>query len=150
MSKPTKYNHLFSPITIGTMKLENRAVMPAMGTGYANMDNTPSDRLVQYLARRAKGGTGLIITEVTAVTQRGKGFPNELGIWSDDFIGPLSRIPQAIHRQGGKAAIQLHHAGRETFKEAAGGLPEAPIGHPQRYPRPALRGDEHRAHPRGD
>ncbi len=130
MSKPTVYNHLFSPITIGTMKLENRAVMPAMGTGYANMDNTPSDRLIQYLARRAKGGTGLIITEVTAVTQRGKGFPNELGIWNDDFIGPLSRIPQAIHRQGGKSAIQLHHAGRETFKEAAGGMPEAPSAIP--------------------
>jgi 2,4-dienoyl-CoA reductase-like NADH-dependent reductase (Old Yellow Enzyme family) len=123
MSNPTKYNHLFSPITIGTMKLENRAVMPAMATGYANMDNTPSDRLVQYLARRAKGGTGLIITEVTAVTPRGKGFPNELGIWSDDFIGPLAKIPQAIHREGGKAAIQLHHAGRETFQEAAHGLP---------------------------
>jgi 2,4-dienoyl-CoA reductase-like NADH-dependent reductase (Old Yellow Enzyme family) len=130
MSKPANYTTLFSPIMIGTMKLENRAVMPAMGTGYANMDNTPSDRLVQYLARRAKGGTGLIITEVTAVTPRGKGFPNELGIWSDDFIGPLSSIPQAIHRHGGKAAIQLHHAGRETFKEAAGGLPEAPSAIP--------------------
>ncbi len=130
MTNPNKYHHLFSPITIGTLKLENRAVMPAMGTAYANMDNTPNDRLVQYLARRAKGGTGLIITEVTAVTPRGKGFPNELGIWNDDFIGPLSRIPQAIHRQGGKAAIQLHHAGRETFKEAAGGLPEAPSAIP--------------------
>ena len=130
MSKPTKYNHLFSPITIGAMKLENRAVMPAMATGYANMDNTPSDRLVQYLARRAKGGTGLIITEVTAVTPRGKGFPNELGIWSDDFISPLAKIPQAIHREGGKAAIQLHHAGRETFQEAAHGLPEAPSAIP--------------------
>ena len=115
MSKPTKYDHLFSPISIGSMRLENRAVMPAMGTAYANMDNTASERLIQYLARRAKGGTGLIITEVTAVTQRGKGFPNELGIWSDDFIGSLTKIPQAIHRYGGKAAIQLHHAGRENI-----------------------------------
>lgn len=112
------------------MRLENRAVMPAMGTAYAGMDNTPGERLVQYLARRARGGTGLIITEVTAVTPRGKGFPNELGIWSDDFIGPLSRIPEAIHREGGKAAIQLHHAGRETFPQAAGGLPEAPSAIP--------------------
>ncbi len=130
MNDKTRFEHLFTPIDIGTMRLENRAVMPAMGTAYANMDNPPSERLVQYLARRAKGGTGLIITEVTAVTPRGKGFPNELGIWSDDFIGPLSKIPEAIHREGGKAAIQLHHAGRETFPQAAGGLPEAPSAIP--------------------
>lgn len=130
MSKHSKYNNLFSPITIGSMTLENRAVMPAMGTAYANTDNTVNERLVQYLARRAKGGTGLIITEVTAVTPRGKGFPNELGIWSDEFIPSLAKIPEAIHREGGKAAIQLHHAGRETFPEAAGGLPEAPSAIP--------------------
>ncbi|MGO9145045.1 MAG: FAD-dependent oxidoreductase [Desulfomonilia bacterium] len=130
MSKHSKYNHLFSPITIGSMTLENRAVMPAMGTAYANMDNTVNERLVQYLARRARGGTGLIITEVTAVTPRGKGFPNELGIWSDEFIPSLAKIPEAIHLEGGKAAIQLHHAGRETFPEAVGGLPEAPSAIP--------------------
>ena len=89
MNKTRKFEHLFSPVTIGTLKLRNRAVMPAMATGYAGMDSTPNDRLVEYLARRARGGTGLIITEVTAVTPRGKGFPNELGIWSDEFIIPL-------------------------------------------------------------
>jgi 2,4-dienoyl-CoA reductase-like NADH-dependent reductase (Old Yellow Enzyme family)/thioredoxin reductase len=126
MSEKKRFDHLFSPITINGMELKNRAVMPAMGTAYAGMDNTPSERLIQYLARRARGGTGLIIVEVTAVTPRGKGFPNELGIWSDAFIPALAKIPEAIHAEGGKVAIQLHHAGRETFPQAAGGLPEAP------------------------
>jgi len=130
MSETNQFDHLFSPITINTLTLKNRAVMPAMGTAYSNTDNTPGERLIQYLARRATGGTGLIITEVTAVTPRGKGFPSELGIWDDSFIGPLSKIPEAIHQEGGKAAIQLHHAGRETFPQAAGGLPEAPSAIP--------------------
>ena len=130
MNKTQKFEHLFSPVTIGTLKLRNRAVMPAMATGYAGMDNTPNERLVEYLARRARGGAGLIITEVTAVTPRGKGFPNELGIWGDEFIAPLSRIPEAVHREGGKIAVQLHHAGRETFQAAAGGIPEAPSAIP--------------------
>jgi 2,4-dienoyl-CoA reductase-like NADH-dependent reductase (Old Yellow Enzyme family) len=130
MNNTTKYEHLFSPVSIGGMSLKNRAVMPAMGTGYANMDNTPGERLVEYLACRARGGAGLIITEVTAVTARGKGFPNELGIWSDEFISPLSKIPEAIHREGCKTAIQLHHAGRETYAAAAGGMPEAPSAIP--------------------
>ena len=125
-----KLEHLFSPVTINGMTLKNRAVMPAMGTGYGNADGTVSDCLVAYLARRAKGGTGLIITEVCAVDPRGKGFPNEIGAWSDAFIPGLSGLTEAIHREGGKIALQLHHAGRETFEQAAGGIPEAPSAIP--------------------
>ena len=121
-----RLEHLFSPITINGMTLKNRAVMPAMGTGYGNADGTVGDRLIAYLARRAGGGTGLIITEVCAVDPRGKGFPNEIGAWSDAFIPGLSRLTAAIHAEGGKIALQLHHAGRETFAAAAGGKPEAP------------------------
>lgn len=112
------------------MELKNRAVMPPMATGYANRDSTVSDRLVSYQARRAQGGTGLIITEVCAVVPRGKGFPNELGIWNDEFISGLAKIPAALHRYGAKAALQLHHAGRETFEAAAGDMPEAPSAIP--------------------
>jgi 2,4-dienoyl-CoA reductase-like NADH-dependent reductase (Old Yellow Enzyme family) len=124
------FPHLFSPITINGMTLKNRAVMPPMGTGYGNADSTVSDRLVAYLARRAQGGTGLIITEICAVDPRGKGFPNEIGAWSDEFIPGLARIPEALHRYGAKTALQLHHAGRETFETVAGAKPEAPSAIP--------------------
>jgi 2,4-dienoyl-CoA reductase-like NADH-dependent reductase (Old Yellow Enzyme family)/NADPH-dependent 2,4-dienoyl-CoA reductase/sulfur reductase-like enzyme len=130
MNKTTEFEHLFSPVSIGTLKLRNRAVMPAMATGYAGMDSKPNERLAEYLACRAREGAGLIITEVTAVTPRGKGFPNELGIWGDEFIIPLTKISEAVHREGGKIAVQLHHAGRETFQAAAGGVPEAPSAIP--------------------
>jgi 2,4-dienoyl-CoA reductase-like NADH-dependent reductase (Old Yellow Enzyme family)/thioredoxin reductase len=125
-----QFPHLFSSVTINGMTLKNRAVMPPMGTGYGNPDSTVSDRLVAYLARRAQGGTGLIITEVCAVDPRGKGFPNEIGIWSDAFIPGLARIPEALHSFGAKAALQLHHAGRETFEDAIGTIPEAPSAIP--------------------
>ena len=118
--------NLFSPIRINTLELKNRAVMPPMGTMYSNEDNTVSDRLVSYLARRARGGTALIMTEICAVDPRGRGFPGEIGVWSDDFIPGLARIPDAIHREGGMAALQLHHAGRETFEYFIGVTPEAP------------------------
>ncbi|MFZ2394908.1 MAG: FAD-dependent oxidoreductase [Smithella sp.] len=125
-----QFPHLFSSVTINGMTLKNRAVMPPMGTGYGNPDSTVSDRLVAYLSRRAQGGTGLIITEVCAVDPRGKGFPNEIGIWSDAFIPGLARIPEALHHFGAKAALQLHHAGRETFEDAIGAIPEAPSAIP--------------------
>jgi 2,4-dienoyl-CoA reductase-like NADH-dependent reductase (Old Yellow Enzyme family)/NADPH-dependent 2,4-dienoyl-CoA reductase/sulfur reductase-like enzyme len=125
-----KLTQLFTPFTINGMTLKNRAVMPPMGTGYGNADSTVSERLVEYLARRARGGTGMIITEVCAVDPRGKGFINEIGAFSDDLIPSLAQIPRALHREGAKAAVQLHHAGRETFKKAAGGIPEAPSAIP--------------------
>ena len=118
-----KLDHLFSPFTLKGMTLKNRAVMPAMGTGYAGPDGTVTDRLLSYLARRAAGGTGMIITEVCAVDTRGKGFPNELGAWSDELVPSLARIPEALHRFGAKAVLQLHHADMVTFPVAAGGMP---------------------------
>ena len=125
-----KYEKLLSPITVNGMTLRSRTVMPAMGTGFGNADSTVSDRLVAYLARRARGGVGLIITEVCAVLPRGKGFGNEIGAWSDDFIPGLAKLADAVHRAGAKIALQLHHAGRETFEMAAGGIPEAPSAIP--------------------
>jgi 2,4-dienoyl-CoA reductase-like NADH-dependent reductase (Old Yellow Enzyme family)/thioredoxin reductase len=117
---------LFSPVTINGLTLKNRAVMPAMGTGYGNPDGTVGERLVQYLARRARGGAGLLVTEVCAVDPRGKGFQREIGAWSDDLLPGLESLADAVHREGGRIALQLHHAGRETFAAAAGGTPEAP------------------------
>jgi len=108
------------------MEVRNRAVMPAMATGYGNPDSTVSDRLIAYLARRAKGGTGLIITEVCAIDPRGKGFGAEIGAWDDKFIPGLNKLAEAVHAEGARIALQLHHAGRETFEGIAGAKPEAP------------------------
>jgi 2,4-dienoyl-CoA reductase-like NADH-dependent reductase (Old Yellow Enzyme family)/thioredoxin reductase len=122
-----KFDHIFTPIKIGSMIVPNRAVMPAMGSAYAMPDNKAGEQLVAYLERRAQGGTGLITAEICAVDHRGKALPNQLGGWSDDFIPSLKRIPEAIHRHGSKAAIQLHHAGRETLSDIINGaMPEAP------------------------
>jgi 2,4-dienoyl-CoA reductase-like NADH-dependent reductase (Old Yellow Enzyme family)/thioredoxin reductase len=122
--------NLFSPITINNLELKNRAIMPAMGTGYGALDGTVTDRLIAYLERRARGGIGLIITEVCAVDPRGKGFPSEIGAWSDDQVPGLKRLANAVHKAGSKLALQLHHAGRETFEAFAGASPEAPSAIP--------------------
>ncbi len=118
--------HLFSPLVINGLELSNRAVMPAMGTGYGDYDGSVTDRLVAYLARRARGGAALLITEVCAIDPRGRGFPTEIGAWSDDQVEGLARIPEAVHREGSRVALQLHHAGRETMEAFAGAPPEAP------------------------
>jgi 2,4-dienoyl-CoA reductase-like NADH-dependent reductase (Old Yellow Enzyme family)/thioredoxin reductase len=106
---------LFSPIKIKSLELVNRAVMPPMGTNLGNPDGTVSEANVAYIKRRARGGPGLIITEITSVHPNGSAVPNELGAFHDQFISGLRKIANAVHAAGCKVALQLHHAGRESI-----------------------------------
>ena len=49
------YPRLFSPITINSMSLENRVVMPPMCTAYATIGGAVTDRLIDYYTARARG-----------------------------------------------------------------------------------------------
>jgi len=107
--------HLLSPIKIRSLDIPNRLVMPPMGTSLANEDGTVSERNLAYIRRRAQSGLGLLITEITAVEPTGRVSNRALGIWDDAFIPGLSQMAEAIHAQGAKAALQLHHCGRESY-----------------------------------
>jgi 2,4-dienoyl-CoA reductase-like NADH-dependent reductase (Old Yellow Enzyme family)/thioredoxin reductase len=123
---------LFEPVSVGGLKLRNRAVMPAMGTGYASPAGEVTPRLLAYLKRRAEGGVGLVITEVCAVHPLGKAFPGELGIYDDSFIPGLAELARLVKQSGAAVAAQLHHVGRETFPQLLGAQPVAPSPIPSR------------------
>jgi 2,4-dienoyl-CoA reductase-like NADH-dependent reductase (Old Yellow Enzyme family)/thioredoxin reductase len=106
---------LFSPIKIKSLELVNRVVMPPMGTNLGNPDGTVSEANLAYLKRRARGGAGLIITEITSVHPSGCVISNQLGIYDDRFIPGLKKIADAVHAAGTKVCLQLHHAGRESL-----------------------------------
>ena len=100
---------------IKTLELPNRAVMPPMGTNLGNADGTVSEANLAYLKRRAKGGPGLIITEISAVHPSGVAINSELGAYDDRFIPGLKKLADVAHAAGCKVALQLHHAGRESL-----------------------------------
>ena len=106
---------LFSPIKIKSLELTNRVVMPPMGTNLGNEDGTVSEANLAYIKRRARGGAGLIITEISSIHPNGSGIANELGAYDDRFIPGLKKIADAVHAAGSKVALQLHHAGRESL-----------------------------------
>lgn len=107
--------HILSPITIKSMLLANRVVMPPMGTNLGNEDGTVSDANLAYLKRRAKGEPGLIITEITGVHPGGIVSPNQLGAYEDRFIPGLKKLVAVVHEAGPRIALQIHHAGRESL-----------------------------------
>ena len=119
-----KLDELFKPSKIGSMALANRVIMAPMYTQIADENGCVSDRLCAYYEERARGGMGLIIVENTAVTRGGESATREPAIFDDTYLDGLSKLAGVIHKYGVKAAIQLHHAGRQ--RPAHLGQPVAP------------------------
>ncbi|MFJ3791220.1 NADH:flavin oxidoreductase/NADH oxidase [Kitasatospora sp. NPDC090091] len=112
---------LFTPYTLRALTVANRIWMPAMCQYSAAPDGAeagvPTDWHFTHLAARATGGTGLIITEATAVSPEGRISPYDLGIWNDTQAAAFRRITSFLKAQGTVAAIQLAHAGRKASTE---------------------------------
>ena len=117
----------FEPGFIGDLEITNRIVMAPMISHLANSDGSSNENLVRYLEERAKGGTGLIITEYTYVDSvNSRGSRNELGTFSPLLIPKLRRIPEAIHPYGAKVFMQLVHAGGKALLDENQRQPMAP------------------------
>ncbi len=130
---PAKFDRLFQPGRIGTMEVRNRIVMPPMATGYASEDGSVTDRLIAYYEERAKAGLGLIIVEISCIdAPRGRALARQIAVDRDTFIPGLAGLAAAIRRHGVRAAIQLHHAGRQTSSRVTGLKPVAPSPIPGR------------------
>lgn len=118
-----KYENLFSPITIGGVRVKNRIAMPAMSTNFANLDGTPSRKNHAFYAERAKGGCGLIFTEAVDID-----FPNNLqnnrtmAMNSNTHIQEWHELVETVHSFGTKIVVQLYHPGLLAKPELNGGM----------------------------
>jgi 2,4-dienoyl-CoA reductase-like NADH-dependent reductase (Old Yellow Enzyme family)/thioredoxin reductase len=111
---------LFSPFSIGSLKLANRIVMPPMATNYATPQGFVTDRQIAYYVERARGGVGYITVEHTGIHQQGKASPKMLMIHSDENAEKIKNLVEAVHAAGGKIVVQINHAGRQTFSKVTG------------------------------
>jgi N-ethylmaleimide reductase len=100
---------LFSPTTLGSLKLQNRLVMAPMTRSRAP-GNVPNDLMVQYYAQRASAG--LIVTEGTSPSPNGIGYARIPGIYSAEQVAGWKRVSDAVHAKGGKIFMQFMHCGR--------------------------------------
>ncbi|MFD5061081.1 NADH:flavin oxidoreductase/NADH oxidase [Streptomyces sp. NPDC058394] len=126
---------LFEPCTLRSLVIPNRVWMAPMCQYSAEAvgpnAGVATDWHFAHLAARAAGGTGLILTEATAVSPEGRISPADLGIWNDTQVAALRRITSFIKGQGSIAGIQLAHAGRKASTAAPwqGGGPVGPDEH---------------------
>jgi len=109
------YPHLLSPITLAGVTLPNRVLMGSMHTGLEDkVAHFP--RLAAYFAERARGGVGLMVTG---------GFAPNIEGWLSPFGSRLAThraardhrvITEAVHREGGRIALQILHSGRYGYQ----------------------------------
>lgn len=124
------FKTVFSPMYIGSMLVKNRLVVPAMDSAMCEEDGKIEKMACDYYGARAKGGFGMVITEIAAVDDKASGMPGEPKLYSEEFFPGLKRLANAIHTGGAKAIVQLHHAGRETHHGMIGQTPSAPSSIP--------------------
>lgn len=115
---------LFSPTKIGGLTLQNRVMISPMCQYSAVNGIAQPWHLVQY-GRFAMGGAGLVMVEVTAVSEQGMGTRGDLGLWTDEQEAALAQVATTIRNLGATPAIQLGHAGRKgaTQRPWHGGRP---------------------------
>lgn len=113
-------NALFQPITIGQMSLRNRLVMAPM-TRRFSPGGVPTAANRDYYARRAQGGTGLIITEGTWIDHpAAHGHSDIPMLYGDDALAGWKQVVDAVHAAGARILPQLWHLGIQRSRPDAG------------------------------
>ena len=103
----------FTSFSLRKMKLENRIVMAPMGQYSAENGLVNNWHLVHYGAR-ATGGVGLLLTEMTAISNSGRITLGCAGIWNKEQVVEWLKITDFIHtNSASKIGIQLGHSGRK-------------------------------------
>jgi len=117
---------LFEATNINGMIIKNRFVRSATWEGLAEDDGMCTDKLINLMCKLVEGEVGLIITGHTYVHKKGKASPWQLGIYEDRLIPGLHEMTDAVHKRGGKIAVQLAHAGMYANTGIKGDIPFAP------------------------
>lgn len=120
------FKKLFEPGNIGKMRIRNRIINAPMERNYANQDGSVTQRYIDHLVAKARGGVGLIIVEATYVDPLGKGRVFELGAYDDRLIPGLKRMAEAVQQHGAKIGLELVYGGRQGVCAVTGVQPMGP------------------------
>lgn len=109
---------------IGNVEIKNRVVMAPMCMGFGQYNGCATEQMMNYYEERAKGGVGLIFTEITRINDiTGATTFGQLGMSHDYQIPALAEMARRIHRHGCKIMVELHHPGRQNMGLMIGTVP---------------------------
>ena len=102
---------LLDPLKVGSLQLPNRVIMAPLTRCRASEGRVPNLLMAEYYRQRSSAG--LIISEATAVTPMGVGYPDTPGIWSDEQLEGWQLVTEAVI--GRRTNLATTVARRENF-----------------------------------
>jgi len=110
-----RYPSLFSPLDLGFTTLKNRMLMGSMHTGLEELAEGET-RLAAFYAERARHGVALIVTGGIAPSPSGVTAPHGAVLNHKNQLAQHRVVTDAVHREGGKIALQILHTGRYSYQ----------------------------------
>jgi anthraniloyl-CoA monooxygenase len=118
---------MFAPYALRGMELKNRVVVSPMAQ-YKAKDGCPTDWHLVHLGERAKGGAGLVYTEMTCVSARGRITPGCPGLYASEHELAWKRIADFVHVEtDAKICCQIGHSGRKGSTQLGWEEMDAPL-----------------------
>ncbi|KJZ30595.1 salicylyl-CoA 5-hydroxylase [Paracoccus sp. S4493] len=104
---------IFAPFRLRDMALKNRIVVSPMAQ-YKAQDGCPTDWHLVHYGERAKGGAGLVFTEMTCVSPEGRITPGCPGLYAPEHQAAWRRITDFVHAEtDARICCQIGHSGRK-------------------------------------
>ncbi|KIC17282.1 oxidoreductase [Leisingera sp. ANG-Vp] len=124
MTRDPRYDILFEPVKIGPVTAKNRFYQVPHCSGTS--DNAP-DANTRMREMKAEGGWGVVCTEIAEIANTTEFWPfPSLHLWTDDDIKRIARMPEAVHRYGALAGVELGHVGLAAGNRASRTPPLGP------------------------
>ena len=127
MTRDPRYDILFEPVKIGPVTTKNRFYQVPHCSGTS--DNAP-DANTKMRETKAEGGWGVVCTEIAEISNTTEFWPfPSLHLWNDADVARISRMPEAVHRHGALAGVELGHVGLAAGNRAVRVPPLGPSSH---------------------
>jgi anthraniloyl-CoA monooxygenase len=128
-NSPTVRRPMFAPFKLRGMTLKNRVVVSPMAQ-YKAVEGCPTDWHLVHYGERAKGGAGLVSTEMTCVSPEGRITPGCTGMYAPEHEAAWKRIVDFVHAETeAKICCQLGHSGPKGSTQLGWEDMDAPLRH---------------------
>ena len=119
---------MFAPYVLRNLRLANRVVVSPVLTYAAGADGVPGDFHLVHYGARAMGGAGLVMTEMTAVSEDGRITPFCPGLYDDAQMLGWRRVTAFVHAgSAAKIGVQLGHSGARGATLPGSIQPDRPL-----------------------
>ena len=118
---------MFAPFRLRGLELQNRVVVSPMAQ-YKAVDGCPTDWHFVHYGERAKGGAGLVYTEMTCVSPEGRISPGCTGLYAPEHEAAWKRLTDFVHAEtNAKICCQVGHSGRKGSTQLGWEEPDTPL-----------------------